>query len=145
MPVKGKPVLKAGSTILLIEPAPYLRSAICELLEVFGYRVLTASNRETALQLCVQLQNEIDCLIVAAFMLNSTGLEVVDAIREAGYQAPALLYSVFEADQKILKRVTSGEVIFLPMPFSPGNFRCKIKEAIRLAQLSTVTIEQSAV
>lgn len=129
--------------VLLVEPDPDLRSALRELLEIFGYRVLATANGEHAVQCYAQNPARIDALVAAAFMPRITGIELVDALRKLGGPLPALLLSVFGADLSLQRRVSSGDVGFLSVPFTADSFKRKLNEIFKLAPVEVNDGEQA--
>jgi two-component system response regulator MprA len=123
-------VLDNGMTILLVEPDPDLRSAIDELLEVFGYGVVAVANLDQALVAYELADGSIDGLVVSAFMPRANGLDVIDAIESRGHALPSLLISVFAANDAMLQRMATASVDYLPVPFSPRSFELKLQRLL---------------
>lgn len=109
--------------ILLVESDPDLRSVLFQLLEILGYQVLVAPNSEMAIHTYLQYSAQIDGIIVASNMPGMTGLELIETVRSYGNHLPAVLLSVFDANQRVLPQ---GDVGFLSVPCSADMIKRKL-------------------
>jgi len=68
--------------VLVVDDDAGVRDSLCTVLESAGYRTLTAENGSDAI---AQLGAGPDLVLTDVNMAGSTGLEVINAIRWAGY------------------------------------------------------------
>jgi len=79
-----------GLLILIADDDPAVRDSICTLLENAGYETLQASNGREAV---AQLAKQPDLVLTDVNMPDSTGLEVIKAIRTAASGVPVIAMS----------------------------------------------------
>jgi len=115
-------------TILVIEDNSDLRVATVDMLQAMGFEVTVAQDAVRAAQL--HESASFDLALVNAYPSSGSGLEAVDALRTRAPRIPVLLTSGFGDDLELRQRVTSGDVGFLPIPFSRQNLERKIFEAL---------------
>lgn len=115
-------------TILVIEDNSDLRVATVDMLQALGFEVTVAQHAARAAQLLESAS--FDLALVNAYPSRGRGLDAVDALRAQAPRIPVLLTSGFGDDIELRQRVTSGDVGFLPVPFSRQNLERKIFEAL---------------
>jgi CheY-like chemotaxis protein len=88
-----KPMLKkTNETILLAKDEPLAREFVCHALETSGYRVLSATDGESALRLALDADTPIDLLLTDFIMPRMGGRELAERFRKVGF--PALIFFV---------------------------------------------------
>jgi two-component system, cell cycle sensor histidine kinase and response regulator CckA len=102
----------AGTTILLADDEPAIRSFIEAALSAEGYRVLEARNGYEALQVFDQRGADIDLLITDMCMPYIGGSELIAALLARREDLKCLCISAYEIDKEL-------GLPLLQKPFSP--------------------------
>jgi two-component system cell cycle sensor histidine kinase/response regulator CckA len=118
-------------TILLVEDEPMVRTVAERALTRQGYKVLTATNGEEALEI-VNRGDEIALLISDVVMPLMDGPTMVREARKSRPDLPILFMSGY-AEEQLRRSIDIANVAFLPKPFSVQE----LAEAVRKA-LSTL-------
>jgi CheY-like chemotaxis protein len=101
-----------------------------ELLEVMGYRVLTATDGKEAVEVYKKNRDETDIVLLDMIMPNMGGSEAYDRMKEINPDIRALLSSGFSIDgeaSEILERGCDG---FIQKPFSMKELSGKIMDIL---------------
>jgi CheY-like chemotaxis protein len=117
------------NTILVIEDSDDVRETMVAMLETSGYRVLEASEAETAFELTRRASPQ---LIVTDIMLGTTtGLDLITRIRSElphTQVPPIVACSGFpDVEEEALRR---GAIAFLPKPFGSAELLEVVREAL---------------
>ena len=118
-------------TILVADDESHILSVVSLKLRNAGFRVLTASDGEEALD--VALQDRPDLLITDYHMPFLSGLEVCQRLRQANASIPAIMltargYNLDDADT-----ARSGILRTVSKPFSPRQLLATVQEVLRAA------------
>ncbi len=120
--------IRGGSeTILLVEDNEGVRAAARRILERQGYRVLSATTGEDALQLYQVHADEIALVLADVVMPRMGGIELVAALRRQGSRAGMLLtsgYTPRAADAAAM------EVPLLAKPWTPAQLARRVRETL---------------
>ena len=103
-------------TILLVEDEPMVRSVAERALTRHGYKVVTATNGEEALELLASGE-EIALLVSDVVMPLMDGPTMVREARKSRPRLPILFMSGY-AEEQLRKSIDIPDVAFLPKPFS---------------------------
>lgn len=115
-------------TVLLVEGTSELRTATSDLLASLGYRVLACDDFSQAEALV--RSERIDAVVANAYPARGDGLAIVDRLRAIEPSLPAVLLSGFGDDLELRRRVVTGDVGFLAMPFSLESLSAALEEAL---------------
>ena len=118
--------LWGSGTILLVEDEPMVRTVAERALTRHGYKVLTASNGEDALEILRGGDEQVDLLISDVVMPVMDGPAMVREARKTHAQVPILFMSGY-AEEQLRKSIDIEHVAFLPKPFSMQE----LAEAVR--------------
>ncbi len=127
-------------TILLIEDNPDLRDAIGDALRSLDHKVLVAASEASALEMA--RDGLVDLMVVNAYPAHGRGLETVDRVRRHLPGTPAVLVSGFGDDDNLRRRVASGDVAFLAIPFSIDGLAAAIDRCLD-ARRGPVPLEEA--
>ena len=128
VPAKPKESELWGSgTILLVEDEHMVRTVTERGLTRHGYKVMSASNGEDALELLASGE-QVDLLISDVVMPVMDGPTMVRAARKDWPDLPILFMSGY-AEEQLRKSIDIDNVAFLPKPFS----MIELAEAVRTA------------
>jgi PAS domain S-box-containing protein len=117
-------------TILLVEDEEMVRNLTCEVLQMCGYQVLTASNGEEACEVGRQYNGHIDLIITDVVMPLMGGRDLVERLAEMRPDAGVLYMSGYTDDAIVRHGVLDENMPFLQKPFSPDSLAQKVKEVL---------------
>ena len=81
---------EAASLVLIVDDDPDVLSSVCAVLESAGYRTVTAANGREGIAL---LDARPDLVLTDMNMEDSSGLELINAIRFSGASTPVIAMS----------------------------------------------------
>jgi two-component system, cell cycle sensor histidine kinase and response regulator CckA len=119
-----------GETILLVEDEIALRELLAMLLEERGYRVLTASDGEEAVEIFRQHSNEVAVVLSDLGLPKLGGWEAFIQMKAINSHVKAILASGYfdpELKQEIIK---TGAKQFIQKPYQPPEVLLKIRQLI---------------
>jgi FixJ family two-component response regulator len=116
--------------ISIIDDDALARDGISELVESFGYKVVTFNSAENFLHSGVIA--ETTCLITDLQMPGLNGLELQEALRSQGYQTPVILITAYPNEKHRTRVLANGAVGFLSKPFDEEALIECLTAAIRL-------------
>ncbi|HEX8948942.1 MAG TPA: PAS domain S-box protein, partial [Dissulfurispiraceae bacterium] len=124
------PLPKGNGTILFIEDDASVRGVIGALLEESGYRVIEASDGESALGIFVEHKDSIELVISDVIMPKRNGIETLGEIRKVRPGVKALLTSGYAMEVVNAKGCIDKGVEFLTKPLDPEALLLKVKELL---------------
>lgn len=122
--------LRGQETVLLVEDEEMVRNLTREILEMSGYRVLTASNGEEACGVCDDFEEEIDLMITDVVMPQMSGRELHEYVAKQRPDMAVLYMSGYTDDAIVRHGVLDDGMPFLQKPFTPDAFARKVRELI---------------
>ena len=126
---KAAAELWGTGTILLVEDEAMVRTVAERALTRHGYKVLTATNGEEALELLDGLEEEIALLVSDVVMPLMDGPTMVREARKARPKLPILFMSGY-AEEQLRKSIDIPDVAFLPKPFSVQELAEAVRKSI---------------
>ncbi|HHY87277.1 MAG TPA: response regulator [Verrucomicrobia bacterium] len=117
--------LKGTETILMVDDEDLLLSMGETILSSYGYRVLTASSGQRALELFSQHVKEIALVITDLVMPTMSGRELAENIHRVSPETPVLFTSGFVRPQN-----QNDELTYLQKPFTSQDLLIKIKTVL---------------
>jgi PAS domain S-box-containing protein len=123
-------LIKGSGTILLVDDEEIVVDVAQAMLENLGYRVITASGGEEALNLVEKQGQEIDLVVLDMIMPGMDGGKTFDHVRALRPDMPVLLSSGYAIDgqaKDIMKRGCNG---FIQKPFSIVELSKKIHKIV---------------
>jgi DNA-binding response OmpR family regulator len=128
------PMSQSRKTILLVEDAPAVRSALRRCLEALGHEVREAADGRAALD---ELTRRSPDLVVLDLVLPQvSGYEVCEALRassaEAHRSVPVLVISGRVLPEDRAEALEAGADAFLAKPFGLAEFRARVESLLRL-------------
>jgi PAS domain S-box-containing protein len=122
--------LRGTETILLAEDAAPVRSVAREVLRRHGYRVLSAADGRTALELADTHTGTIDLLITDVIMPEMSGRQLADRLMERLAKLKVLFVSGYTDDAIVRHGILEPGIAFLQKPFSPEALARKVREVL---------------
>lgn len=123
--------LRGIETILLAEDDIGVRRLTSEVLQEFGYKVITAVDGEDAVRKFLENKDRIELVILDVIMPNKNGKEAFIEIKKERPDIKALFTSGYTSDVINNKRGIIEEALnFLPKPASPNELLRKVREVL---------------
>jgi two-component system cell cycle sensor histidine kinase/response regulator CckA len=122
--------LTGVGTILLVEDEDAVRDFAVRALTMRGYRVLSASGGEEALDLVHSHEGEIDLLISDVVMPSMDGPALVKAVREIKPNLRIIFISGYAEEAFRNSPDRPEDFHFLPKPFSLKQLTTKVKDVL---------------
>ena len=127
----SSPVHADGSTVLVVEDEPVVRTVTRSLLMRSGYNVMTAGNGSEAVDMVAQHPGEIDLILLDMTMPGMTAGEIVQAIRALDPAVPILLNSGYTSSDAVKNMLKEGSVQgFLGKPYDLDQLLEKVKRLL---------------
>lgn len=121
-------------TILLAEDSDSARTMMSDILEEFGYIVLSARDGQEALDIYQRHNENIDLLLLDVMMPKLKGREVYDAARFLNPTIKAIFCSGYDDEKVHLQGGVARDMHFLAKPFSPKDLLMKIREVLHAGE-----------
>ena len=118
-------------TILLVEDEKVIRGASVEVLRMFGYSVLAASNGDEALEIAKNYEKPIHLLVTDVVMPKMNGKELAERIKAHRPEINVLYMSGYTDDIIARHGVLEEGIMFLEKPFTPSALGQKVREALK--------------
>ena len=125
--VSGNAILEGDETILFVEDNEEVRSLGIEVLEMFGYNVLNASNGEEAFDIFKQHKDEIQLIVSDVVMPGMSGQVLSEKAKELKQDVKILLLSGHTENDVIRSGVFKNDIAFLQKPYSLPSLSQKIR------------------
>lgn len=116
--------------ILVIDDEEIVREISTDLLESFGYDVVTADNGHQAVEYYSQHQSEIDLVIIDMIMPELNGRECFRAIRELNPEARAILSSGYSREGAVQEILNEGMLGFVQKPYRADQLCEAVADAL---------------
>ena len=117
-------------TVLIVEDESMVRALAQEILEEYGYTVLTASNGMEGLRVCRESPDKIDLVLTDVIMPQMSGAELAQNILAIHPETHVLYMSGFTDDAVVRHGVITEDMCFLQKPFSPEALAIKVREVL---------------
>jgi CheY-like chemotaxis protein len=122
------------ATVLVVEDESLVRKAVQHYLTTAGYRVLTAVDREGALECCEQHDGAIDLILTDLSLPNgATGPEIVEQIRSRRPKAGVLYMTACPADMLARRGFALAAGATLEKPFSKEKLLARVVKELAAA------------
>jgi two-component system response regulator FlrC len=116
------------ATILVAEDDWDLREALCDTLELGGFRVIPARSAEEALELFAT--RDIDMLVSDVNMGGMDGHELLQRIRVLAPLLPVLLITAYGSISRSVEAMRNGAVDYLVKPFDPQTLVDAVRQYV---------------
>lgn len=123
---------RAESLVLIVDDDPAVREWLGSVLSLEGYRVMTAYDGPSALEMCES--HRPDVILLDVMMPKMSGLEVLDVLHdpESAYDGsvPVILLSALGSDQDHWEGYRRGAAFYLPKPLEPTALVSVVEQVI---------------
>jgi PAS domain S-box-containing protein len=117
-------------TVLLVEDEDSVRQLVRETLESRGYRVLEASNGQTALTVAANYQDPIHLVITDVVMPGLNGHELIQQLQPRRPAIKVLYLSGYAQDAFTTPLAAEAQKTFLQKPFTLQSLARKVREIL---------------
>ena len=121
---------RGTGTILVVDDEASVRTIATRILELFGFKVLLASDGREGVEMFRANQDTISAVILDMTMPELNGDEVFREIRQIRDDAKVLLVSGYNEQDSIDRFAGKGLAGFLQKPFTPVELRDKLREIL---------------
>ena len=121
-------------TILLVEDEDLVRALSKEMLEQYGYSVISASNGDEGVRICKEFAGPIDLMITDVVMPHMSGRELAERIGILRPGMQVLYMSGFTDDAIVRHGLLDKDFAFIQKPFSPESLALKAREVLDQSQ-----------
>jgi DNA-binding response OmpR family regulator len=121
---------REDASILLVEDDPTLRSTLAFNLSREGYRVLTADNGLTALELVDRHAAELQLIILDVMLPEMNGLQVLRHVRQE-HDISVLMLSARGEEQDKVDGLELGADDYVVKPFALRELLARVRAAVR--------------
>jgi PAS domain S-box-containing protein len=118
-----------GELILVVDDESAVRGMAKQILEAFGYKVITASDGSQAIAICDQ-QNEIRVLLTDLMMPILDGPAVIRAVRQIAPHMRIIAETGFKSDAAIPDEMRMEVSAYLQKPFTAENLLTTVREVL---------------
>lgn len=122
--------LKQGMTILVIDDEEQLRKLCSEILEKAGYRVITAPDGNSGVEIYREKQSEISLVILDMIMPGISGHETFRLLKSVNSSVKVVISSGFSPDMGINWAEEEGVMGFIRKPYRSKDMIGKINEIV---------------
>lgn len=126
----AKPVLRGGETILMVEDEPSIREVTASLLEMQGYKVLSATSPSRAIELAREHGGKIHLLLTDVVMPGMNGRDLARNVLQLCPKVKCLYMSGYTANVIAHHGVLDEAVHFISKPFSLSELAAKVREVL---------------
>ena len=126
--------------LLIIEDELAMRTALADVLEAEGYRVLTASDGASGLERAVQ--EKPDLLLLDLMMPKLDGFAVCKELRRLGHTEPILMLTAKGQIEDRVLGLDVGADDYLVKPFSTDELLARVRALLRRTQRQTKAIRE---
>ncbi|TAN42540.1 MAG: PAS domain S-box protein [Nitrospirae bacterium] len=127
---RAVPVQGGTETILLADDDENIKEYISEMLEHFGYKVISAENGDDAVDKFMKNRDAINLLVLDIIMPFKGGKEAYDEIFKISPDIKALFMSGHTGDVIAKKRIAEDGLDFIAKPFRPEDFLGRVREIL---------------
>ena len=122
--------LRGNETILLVEDDASVRTLTRNVLEIYGYTVLEASEPSEAIQLSRAHAGPIDVLLTDVVMPQLNGQRLSEMLRSERPEMKVLFMSGYTDDAIVRQGVLQADVNFIQKPFVPIALTSKVRDVL---------------
>lgn len=119
----------ARRCVLTIEDDPAIRRGIVDALEYAGYRVLETGDGTAGAELAIQ--REYDLLLLDLVLPGTSGLEILQAVRENRPTTPVIILTARGEEQDRVEGLRKGADDYVVKPFSVKELLARVEAVLR--------------
>ena len=123
-------VLRGEETVLFVDDEDEIVKVSKALLEVIGYRVITAGSGQEALLVYEQRRDEIDIVLLDMIMPGMNGAQVYEQLKMINPEVRVLLLSGYNRDREASSLLAGQCDGFIQKPFKIQDLSLSIRQAL---------------
>lgn len=114
--------------ILIAEDHPMILKAVAQSLSMAGYKVLSAPNGITAINLFEN--NKLDAIITDLMMPEASGIDLIKHVRATNADVPILVMSTVSNETVIVEVLSIGADEYVRKPFIPKELLQRLEHIL---------------
>ena len=122
--------------VLVVDDTKNIRMLLTTCLEIKGYKVFTAEDGKSAIDIVKEEKDSIDIIFLDIRMPEMNGTEVLKIIRDMGVKCPVIIMTAYATVKNAVDCTKLGAVAYLQKPFSPDRVSSVLDEILMSSQLS---------
>jgi DNA-binding response OmpR family regulator len=123
--------MESAKTILVVDDEPHIVLGLQDALEFEGFRVVTASTGEEAVE--VHRREHPDAVLLDLMLPDQNGYQVCQQIRETDVRVPVIILTARSLEADKIRGLDSGADDYVTKPFSVGELTARIRALFRRA------------
>ncbi|MBI4633560.1 MAG: response regulator [Deltaproteobacteria bacterium] len=123
-------ITKGHETILLVDDEEAIINVTRDILEMLGYKVITASSGQEAIDTYSAKKDSLDLVILDMIMPGMGGGETFDRLKEINPDIKVILSSGYSITGRATKIMERGCRSFIQKPFNINEISSRIREAL---------------
>jgi DNA-binding response OmpR family regulator len=123
--------MESAKTILVVDDEPHIVLGLKDALEFEGFRVVTASTGEEAVE--VHRREHPDAVLLDLMLPDQNGYQVCQQIRETDVRVPVIILTARSLEADKIRGLDSGADDYVTKPFSVGELTARIRALFRRA------------
>ena len=121
------------STILCIDDEPSVGVTLEHTLAEFGHQAILAASVNEGLK--VLAQQSIDLILSDYRMPDATGLDLLEALRQQGFEIPVIIMTGYSSIEHAVLSMRHGAVDYLTKPLRQETLRIAVTNALEVNRL----------
>jgi CheY-like chemotaxis protein len=117
-------------TVLLVDDEEIILDLVSSMLTEFGYKVLTAPNGDSALDLYRHHQEIIDLVILDLNMPGMDGIDCLEELRNLNVLSKIIVASGYSSGKQVDKVMEKGADDFISKPFEIGQLLNTVRKTL---------------
>lgn len=123
---------KLRPTLLVVDDEYNIRSMMKEIMEMYGFKVLTAGNGQEGVDIYKKHQNEIDLVILDMLMPVMDGRAAFNEIIRENPKQKVFIISGYSQKEDLEDILEKGAIGYMRKPFKVGEIVNKVKEIMNI-------------
>ena len=125
--LRERKIQNGSETILVVDDEEIIREMTQQALEEYGYKVLTCSSGQSAVDLCKNRRGEIDLVIIDRIMPGMSGKETFIELKKICPNVKALFITGYGAEFEVRDELGLGICGFMQKPFQIADLCDEIR------------------
>ena len=130
-----------GETVLLVEDEDFVRGVTREVLEMAGYRVLEASNGESAMRIFSENGGKVELLLTDVVMPGMNGRDLAGRVSKMAPNVKMLFMSGYTENAVLRHGLEDDCAAYLQKPFALETLIAKVREVLNGPMNGASTLE----